>query len=77
VFVFGSLLLNGSLFSELPWLTAGLLWIAPFGVFAGTPAISIDKGRSVRLLVRGLIVLVIIALAFVALFVIAPPGAEY
>jgi hypothetical protein len=77
VFVFGSLLLNGCLFSELPWLTAGLLWIAPFGVFAGAPAPSVGNGGGARLLVRGVIVLVVVALAFVALFLIAPPGAEY
>jgi hypothetical protein len=33
--VFGSLLLNGSLFSDLPWPTSGLLWFAPFGALIG------------------------------------------
>jgi hypothetical protein len=77
VVVFGSLLLNGSLFSDLPWLTAGLLWIAPFGALIGGPATSAGKNRNARLLVRGLIVLFVVGLAFVALFLIAPPGSEY
>jgi hypothetical protein len=76
VLVFGSLLLNGSLFSDLPWPTSGLLWIAPFGVLIGPPAPPLAKNRNVRLLVRGLIVLVIIGSAFVALFLIAPPNAS-
>jgi hypothetical protein len=76
--VFGSLLLNGSLFSDLPWPTAGLLWLAPFGVLIGPPASSADGNRNLRLLLRGLIVLAIVGLAFVALFLISPPhGNEY
>jgi hypothetical protein len=71
------LLLNGSLFSDLPWLTAGLLWIAPFGALIGAPTTPGGKRRNILLLVRGLIVLLVIALAFVALFLIAPPGNEY
>jgi hypothetical protein len=77
VLLFGSLLLNGSLFSDLPWPTSGLLWLAPFGALVGAPATSASKNRNVRLIMRGLIVLVIVGLAFVALFLIAPPGNEY
>jgi hypothetical protein len=77
VLVFGSLLLSGSLFSDLPWATAGLLWLAPFGVLIGPPASS-GGNRNLRLLFRGLIVLAIVVLAFVALFLISPPhGSEY
>jgi len=77
VLVFGSLLLNGSLFSDLPWATAGLFWLAPFGVLIGPPASS-GGNRNLRLLLRGLIVLVLVGLAFVALFLISPPhGSEY
>lgn len=76
VLVFGSLLLNGSLFSDLPWPTAGLLWIAPFGALIGA-ANSVSRNRNIRLLVRGLIVSLIVGLAFVALFLIAPPTSEY
>ena len=77
VMVFGSLLLNGALFSDLPWATAGVLWLAPFGVLIGPPASS-GGNRNLRLLLRGLIVLVLVGLAFVALFLISPPhGSEY
>jgi hypothetical protein len=78
VLLFGSLLLNGSLFSDLPWPTAGLLWLAPFGVLIGPPARSPGANRNLRLLLRALIVLVIVGLGFVALFLISPPhGNEY
>jgi hypothetical protein len=73
VLVFGSLLLNGSLFSDLPWPTSALLWLAPFGSLIGARASSPNRNQIGRLLVRGLIVLAIIGLAFVALFLIAPP----
>jgi hypothetical protein len=74
VLALGSLLLNGSLFSDLPWLVSGLLWLAPFGVLIGPPAMPLGKNRNIRLLVRGLIVLVVIGLAFVALFLIVQPN---
>jgi hypothetical protein len=77
VLVFGSLLLIGSLYSDLPWVTSGLLWIAPFGVLVGAPATFAGKNRIGRLLVRGLIVLLVAAFALVALFLIAPPATEY
>jgi len=73
VLVFGSLLLNGSLFSDLPWPTAGLLWLAPFGTLIGPPAGSPGSNRNLRLLLRGLIALAVVGLAFVALFLISPP----
>jgi hypothetical protein len=75
VLLFGGLLLDGSLFSDLPWPTSGLLWIAPFGALIGAAATG--KNRNARLLVRGLIVLFVVGLAFVTLFLIAPPGNEY
>jgi hypothetical protein len=76
VLALGSLLLNGSLFSDLPWPTSGLLWIAPFGVLIGPPATPLGKNRNVRLLVRGLIVLFVIGLALVALFLIVQPNSN-
>jgi hypothetical protein len=72
----GSLLLNGSLFSDLPWPTSGLLWIAPFGVLIGPPATPLGKNRNVRLPVRSLIVLFVIGLALVALFLIVQPNSN-
>jgi hypothetical protein len=72
----GSLLLNGSLFSDLPWPTSGLLWIAPFGVLIGPPATPLGKNRKVRLPVRSLIVLFVIGLALVALFLIVQPNSN-
>jgi hypothetical protein len=72
----GSLLLNGSLFSDLPWPTSGLLWIAPFGVLIGPPATPLGKNRTVRLPVRSLIVLFVIGLALVALFLIVQPNSN-
>ena len=76
VLALGSLLLNGSLFSDLPWPTSGLLWIAPFGVLIGPPAMPLGKNRNVRILLRGLIVLVVIGLALVALFLIVQPNSN-
>jgi hypothetical protein len=76
VLALGSLLLSGSLFSDLPWPTSGLLWIAPFGVLIGPPAMPLGKNRNVRLLLRGLIVLVVIGLALVALFLIVQPNSN-
>jgi hypothetical protein len=76
VLALGSLLLSGSLFSDLPWPTSGLLWIAPFGVLIGSPAMPLGKNRNVRLLLRGLIVLVVIGLALVALFLIVQPNSN-
>jgi hypothetical protein len=76
VLALGSLLLNGSLFSDLPWPASGLLWIAPFGVLIGPPTTPLGKNRNVRLLVRGLIVLVVIGLALVALFLIVQPNSN-
>ena len=76
VLALGSLLLNGSLFSDLPWPTSGLLWIAPFGVLIGPPATPLGKNRNVRLSVRSLIVLFVIGLALVALFLIVQPNSN-
>jgi hypothetical protein len=76
VLALGSLLLNGSLFSDLPWPTSGLLWIAPFGVLIGPPATPLGKNRNVRLPVRSLIVLFVIGLGLVALFLIVQPNSN-
>jgi hypothetical protein len=73
VLVFGCLLLNGSLFSDLPWATSGLLWLAPFCALIGTRPSAPGGKPIVQLLFRGMFVLVIVGLAFVTLFLIAPP----
>jgi hypothetical protein len=73
--VFGSLLLNGYLYSDLPWPTTALLWAAPLAIFIGPVAGPAGVNRVRRLILRGLAVLFVIAVAFAALFLIAPPGA--
>jgi hypothetical protein len=74
--VFGGLLLNGSLFSDLPWVTTALFWVAPLIVFVG-PSAPPKQGKTIRpLMLRGIAVLAVIALAFFALFLITPVGAE-
>jgi hypothetical protein len=77
VFVFGSLLLSGCLFAQLPWLTAILLWVAPwaliFGQRSDQPRISRRAGV---LLLRVLGVVVLVALALGSAFLLAPPSSE-
>jgi hypothetical protein len=77
VFVFGVLLLSGCLFAQLPWLTAILLWIAPwaliFGQRSDQPRISRRAGVS---LLRVLGVVALVALALGSAFLLAPPSSE-
>jgi hypothetical protein len=77
VFVFGSLLLNGSLFAQLPWLTAVLLWVAPwpllFGQRSDYPRIS---RRAVALLIRIIGVIALIAIALGSAFLLNPPSSD-
>ncbi|HYZ74598.1 MAG TPA: hypothetical protein VE641_16085 [Chthoniobacterales bacterium] len=75
--VFGSLLLSGCLFAQLPWLTAVLLWIAPWGLVIGQrldqPKIS---SRAKALLIRMLSVIALAAIAVGSAFLLTPPSSE-
>jgi hypothetical protein len=77
VLIFGSLLLNGCLFAQLPWLTAVLLWIAPwallFGQRADHPKVSRRLGS---LCLRIIGVVTMVAIALVSAFLLAPPSSE-
>jgi hypothetical protein len=77
LFVFGSLLLSGCLFAQLPWLTAVLLWIAPWGLVIGQrldhPKIS---SRAKSLLIRMLSVIALVAIAIGSAFLLNPPNSE-
>jgi hypothetical protein len=77
VFVFGSLLLNGCLFAQLPWLTAILLWIAPWALLFGQrsdyPRIPPRAGA---LLLRLIAVVALLAIALGSAFLLTPPSSE-
>jgi len=77
LFIFGCLLLSGCLFAQLPWLTAILLWIAPwalvFGQRSDRPRIS---RRALSLLLRMLGVIALIAIAVGSSFLLNPPSGE-
>jgi hypothetical protein len=77
VFVFGSLLLNGCLFAQLPWLTAILLWVAPWALLFGQrtdyPQIS-RRARALLVRIIGVIALVVIALG--SAFLLSPPSSD-
>ncbi|MBV8100336.1 MAG: hypothetical protein JOZ31_14385 [Verrucomicrobia bacterium] len=77
LFIFGSLLLSGCLFAELPWLTAVLLWIAPWGLVIGQrldhPKIS---SRAKALVIRMLSVIALVAIAICSAFLLVPPSSE-
>jgi hypothetical protein len=77
LFIFGSLLLSGCLFAQLPWLTAVLLWIAPWGLMIGQrldrPKIS---SRAKTLLIRMLSVIALVAIAVGSAFLLTPPNSE-
>jgi hypothetical protein len=77
VFVFGILLLSGCLYAQLPWLTAILLWVAPwaliFGQRSNQPRISRRAGVS---LLRILGVVALVALALGSALLLAPPSSE-
>src|ERR1700741_1466378 len=77
LFIFGSLLLSGCLFAQLPWLTAVLLWIAPWALVIGQrldhPKIS---SRVKALLIRMLSVIALVAIAVGSAFLLTPPSSE-
>ena len=77
LFIFGSLLLSGCLFAQLPWLTAVLLWIAPWALVVGQrldhPKIS---SRAKALLIRMLSVIALVAIAVGSAFLLTPPSSE-
>ena len=77
LFVFGPLLLSGCLFAQLPWLTAVLLWVAPWALLFGQrseqPRIS---RRASILFLRVLGVVLLVALALGSAFLLAPPSSE-
>ncbi|MBV8276359.1 MAG: hypothetical protein JO170_14025 [Verrucomicrobia bacterium] len=77
LFTFGCLLLSSCLFAQLPWLTAILLWIAPWGLLFGQrsdqPRIS---RRALALLLRMIGVVALIAVALGSAFLLAPPSGE-
>ncbi|MBV9875775.1 MAG: hypothetical protein JO025_13670 [Verrucomicrobia bacterium] len=77
LFIFGSLLLSGCLFAQLPWLTAILLWIAPWALVIGQrldrPKIS---SRAKSLLIRMLSVIALVAIAVGSAFLLTPPSSE-
>jgi hypothetical protein len=77
LFIFGCLLLSGCLFAQLPWLTAILLWIAPWGLVIGQ---RLDQAkispRAKALLVRMLSVVALIAIAIGSAFLLTPPSSE-
>ena len=75
--ILGSLLLSGCLFAQLPWLSAVLLWIAPWGLVIGQrldhPKIS---SRVKALLIRMLSVIALVAIAIGSAFLLTPPSSE-
>jgi hypothetical protein len=77
VFVFGTVLLSACLFAQLPWLTAILLWVAPwaliFGQRSDQPRISRRAGV---FLLRLLGVVALVALAIGSVVLLAPPSSE-
>ena len=77
LFVFASLLLSGCLFAQLPWLTAILLWIAPWGLVIGQ-RLDLPKfsPRAKALLIRILSVIALVAIAIGSAFLLNPPNSE-
>ncbi|MBV9734023.1 MAG: hypothetical protein JO275_14720 [Verrucomicrobia bacterium] len=77
LFIFACLLLSGCLFAQLPWLTAILLWIAPWGLIIGQrldrPKIS---SRAKALLIRIISVIALVAIAVGSAFLLNPPNSE-
>jgi hypothetical protein len=77
VFIFGCLLLSACLFAQLPWLTAVLLWVAPWALILGQrsdhPRIS---RRATALLIRMIGVFALVAIALGSAFLLTPPSSE-
>jgi hypothetical protein len=77
LFIFGCLLLSGCLFAQLPWLTAILLWIAPWGLVIGQRLDHQKISPRVKaLLIRMLSVVALIAIAVGSAFLLTPPSSE-
>ena len=77
LFIFGCLLLSGCLFAQLPWLTAILLWIAPWGLVIGQRLDHQKISPRVKaLLIRMLSVVALIAIALGSAFLLTPPSSE-
>ena len=77
LFIFACLLLSGCLFAQLPWLTAILLWIAPWGLVIGQ---RLDhrkiSSRTTALLIRMLSVIALVAIGIGSAFLLTPPSSE-
>jgi hypothetical protein len=75
--IFVCLLLSGCLFAQLPWLTAVLLWIAPWGLVIGQrldhPKIS---SRTKAIIIRMISVIALVAIAIGSAFLLTPPSSE-
>jgi hypothetical protein len=75
--IFASLLLSGSLFAQLPWLTTILLWLAPWPLVLGQridhPRVS---SRAKALLIRIIGVVALVAIALGSAFLLVPPSSE-
>ncbi len=77
VMIFGSLLLNGCLFAQLPWLTAILLWITPWALLFGQRSDQPRLGRRAGALCLRLIgVVIMVAVALGSVFLLAPPSSD-
>ncbi len=77
VFIFGCLLLSACLFAQLPWLTAILLWVAPWALILGQRSDHPQLSRRVRaLLIRMIGVLALVAIALGSAFLLTPPSSE-
>lgn len=78
VFIVGSLLLAGCLFTGLPWISGVLLWIAPWSLLFGQ---RIERprlfSRAGALLVRMIGVAVPVGLALASVYLLAQPSTEY
>ena len=78
VLVFGCLLLNGCLFAQLPWLTAILLWVAPWALLFGQRSDQPKLGRRAGALCLRLIgVVIMVAVALGSVFLLAPPSSDF
>jgi hypothetical protein len=77
LFIFSCLLLSGCLFAQLPWLTAILLWVAPWALVLGErsnhPRVS---RRATALLLRALGPAALAAIAITSAFLLTPPSSE-
>jgi hypothetical protein len=77
LFSFGCLLLSGTLFAQLPWLTTILFWIAPWPLMLGQrtdhPRIS---RRAKALLIRIIGVVALVAIALGSAFLLTPPSSD-